>query len=400
MKRRSALLGPQTRPAPCFHGGAFFEAIGEEFDALERRREVINADVLDAWFPPAPGVLAAVQEHLPWLVRTSPPADCGGLLRTIASVRGLDPQCLVPGAGSSDLIFRALRHWLRPGSRVLALDPTYGEYSHVLERVIGCQVDWLPLGRNTGYVLDLDQFERATRHGHDLIVLVNPNSPTGQHVRRNELETVLRRVPATTRVWIDETYTEYAGSDQSLESFAASTPNIAVCKSMSKVYALSGARVAYLHACRRTAAELRAITPPWCVGLVSQLAAVKALKAPAYYRQQYTQTHTLRRQLEAELAASGLRVVPGVANFVLCHLPEDGPDAATVVARCRTRGLFLRDVGTMGRNLGHHALRIAVKDPVTQQRMVDILREALLGANPAEALLPPRTVTSLCVNGA
>jgi histidinol-phosphate/aromatic aminotransferase/cobyric acid decarboxylase-like protein len=389
---------PETRPAPCFHGGAFFQAIGEHFDHLERRRHIINADVLDAWFPPAPGVLAALQEHLPWLVRTSPPADCGGLLRTIASARGLDPQGLVPGAGSSDLIFRGLRHWLRPTSRVLLLDPTYGEYNHVLERVIGCKVHRLPLTRDGGYVLDLKQLVGAIACGYDLIVLVNPNSPTGRHVRRDELETVLRRVPPTTRVWIDETYTDYVGPGQSLESFAASTQNVVVCKSMSKVYALSGARVAYLCACRRVAAELRAITPPWCVGLLSQVAAVAALKEPAYYRQRYTETHALRGELEAELAGLDLAVVPGVANFLLCHLPEDGPDAADVVARCRTRGLFLRDVGSMGCNLGRHALRIAVKGSATQQQMMKILGEVLLGTKARGESLHPQSITPRCVN--
>lgn len=60
-------------PAPCFHGGAFFEAIGEDFGSLERRRSVINADVLDAWFPPAPRVLEDLGKNLEWVLRTSPP---------------------------------------------------------------------------------------------------------------------------------------------------------------------------------------------------------------------------------------------------------------------------------------------------------------------------------------
>lgn len=396
MNKTSSAPKLKTRLAPCFHGGAFFQAIGEQFDHLERRRHIINADVLDAWFPPAPGVLTALQEHLPWLVRTSPPADCGGLVRTIASIRGLDPQCLVPGAGSSDLIFRALRHWLNRASRVLLLDPTYGEYHHVLEHVIGCQVHRLPLTYDAGYVLDLEQFERATRQEPDWIILVNPNSPTGRHVRRDELETILRRVPATTRVWIDETYTEYVGPDQSLEPFAASTQNVAVCKSMSKGYALSGARVAYFCASRSAAAELRSITPPWCVGLVSQVAAVAALKEPAYYSQRYRETHALRRDLATALAGLNLDVIPGVANFLLCHLSENGPDAANVVNRCRTQGLFLRDVGSMGCNLGRHALRIAVKDSVTQQRMIQMLREVLHAPKSGEEPVPAQPVTSLC----
>src|SRR6266540_6342332 len=176
------------KPAACFHGGAFFAAIGETFDHLERAGSIINADVLDAWFPPAPGVVAALREHLPWLLRTSPPTGCEGLVRSIARVRGVPLECLLPGGGSSDLIFLAFRQWLAPHSRVLILDPTYGEYPHVLERVVGCRVDRLELPRERGYQLDPHQLAARLSDGYDLIVLVNPNSPTGRHVRRESLE--------------------------------------------------------------------------------------------------------------------------------------------------------------------------------------------------------------------
>ena len=75
--------------------------------------------------------------------------------------------------------------------------------------------------------------------------------------------------------------------------------------------------------------------------------------------------------------ALGLEVVPGIANFILCHLPLAGPDAATVVKRCRARNLFLRDAGAMGSQLGSRALRIAVKDSETTSRLVGVLAEAL-----------------------
>jgi len=117
---------PYRRPAPCFHGGAFFKAIGERFETLERNRDIIAADVLDAWFPPSPRVTAALAEHLPWLLRTSPPTAGEGLVQTIAETRGVAMESILPGAGSSALIFLALRHWLNSSSRVLILDPTYG----------------------------------------------------------------------------------------------------------------------------------------------------------------------------------------------------------------------------------------------------------------------------------
>jgi histidinol-phosphate/aromatic aminotransferase/cobyric acid decarboxylase-like protein len=193
-------------------------------------------------------------------------------------------------------------------------------------------------------------------------------------VPRRELESWLRRVPPTTLVWIDETYVDYVGKDESLECFAATRENVVVCKSMSKVYALSGARAAYLCASPHLLERLRALTPPWAVGLPAQVAAVEALGDEPYYATRYEETRTLRRELALGLRAMAAEVVPGVANFVLAHLPTGGPSAAEIVERCAARDLFVRDASTMGSHLGPHALRIAVKDRKTSCRMLGILR--------------------------
>jgi len=362
---------PFHKPAECFHGGAFFEAIGDGFEHLDRSASVINADVLDAWFPPSPRVISALREHLPWLLRTSPPVGCEGMIRTIARTRGVDSDCILPGAGSSNLIYLALREWLTPRSRVLLPDPAYGEYAHVLEKVIRCRVDRVALSRDDRYRLDP---RRLLRPGYDLIILVNPNSPTGAHVPRQELEEFLRRVPAATLVWIDETYVDYAGADQSLEQFAVTRENVVVCKSMSKVYALSGARCAYLCAAPHLLEKLRSITPPWAVSLTGQVASVAALDDPDYYAERYRQTHELRTRLRDGLAALGLDVMPSTANFLLCHLLADGLSAADVVTKCREHGLFIRDTSTMG---VCNAVRIAVKDRPVNEQMTGILSRTL-----------------------
>ena len=351
---------PFHKPAECFHGGAFFDAIGDEFDQLHRNASIINADVLDAWFPPSPRVVAALEEHLPWLIRTSPPTACEGLVRTIARVRGVDAKCILPGAGSSSLIYLALREWLDASSRVLLPDPTYGEYAHVLEKVIRCRVDRLVLSPANQYRIELDEFGE-----HDLIVLVNPNSPTGQHIPRAELESFLRRVPASTLVWIDETYIDYIGAHESLERFAVTRPNVVICKSMSKVYALSGMRCAYLCASPHLLERLRGITPPWAVGLPAQVAAVAALQDDRYYAARYRETHVLRQRLANALAPM-MDVVPGTANFLLCHV--DG--AEEIVQRCRAKGLFIRG------GFGPRTIRVAVKDEPGIERMVEILARA------------------------
>jgi histidinol-phosphate/aromatic aminotransferase/cobyric acid decarboxylase-like protein len=299
------------------------------------------------------------------------------MIETIAEARQVEASNILPGAGSSDLMFRAFPRWLNPGCRALLLDPTYGEYAHLLERVIRCRVDRLTLRQETNYTVPLDALEYALEQKYDLVVIVNPNSPTGRHVAAADLQKVLRRAPPKTRVWVDETYVDYAGSDQSLELFASTRENIVVCKSLSKVYALSGARAAYLCAATHVLEELRAFTPPWVVSLPAQVAVVRAMQSQDYYVERWAETHRLRQSLAEGLSGMGWSVVEGCANFLLCHLPGHHPTAADLVTRCAERGLFLRDVGTMGRNLGNRAVRIAVKDARMNQRMTDILREVL-----------------------
>jgi len=370
---------PFRSPSACFHGGAFFRAVGEEFEDLSRLHGVVNADVLDAWFPPAPAVLETLAEHLPALVRTSPPTQADGLVRRIAAARGVPPECVLPGAGSSDLIFLAFRQWLRRDSRALLIDPCYGEYAHVLEKVVGCRVERLTLRREEGFALGPVRLAaRLREEGHDLVVLVNPNSPTGHHVPRAALEAALREAPPTTRVWVDETYVDYAGEDASLEPFAAASENVVVVKSMSKAYALSGLRCAYLVACPHALEELRALTPPWAVSLPAQVAAVRALESAAWYRERWRETRALRESLARGLERTlGAEVVPGVANFVLLLLREDGPTAAELCAAARDRGVHLRDASGMGTTLGPFALRVAVKDEPTNARVLRVLADAL-----------------------
>jgi histidinol-phosphate/aromatic aminotransferase/cobyric acid decarboxylase-like protein len=367
------------KPSECYHGGHFFEAIGKEFDNLNKRKEIINADVLDAWFDPSPKILQELQTHLPWICKTSPPTDCSGMASSIAGIRGLKPENILPGAGSSDLIFMAFREWLSAESRVLILDPMYGEYEHVLENIIGCTVDRISLNQETNYVFDPDILIAKAKDNYDLIVIVNPNSPTGQHVPGKNLEKALKQVPETTRIWLDETYVEYTGKNQSLEKFATKSNNIVICKSMSKVYALSGLRSAYLCASPYQLEKLKHISPPWAVSLPAQIAAVYALKDNNYYEECYKKTHSFREEFsEALLKIPSVKVIQTTANFILCSFTDNHFNADFVVSKCKEKGLYIRNISNMGTNIGKHTIRIAVKDKLTNNKMIKILKEVLI----------------------
>ena len=381
------VAGVPFRPEDrCFHGGALWDTIGDTFQTLERRPDIVDADVLDAWFDPAPRVVRALQQSLPFVLKTSPPTGGEGMRRVIARTRGVPEDSILPGAGSSDLIFAALRGWVTSASRVLILDPMYAEYAHVLERVIGANVDRLMLSRADDYQLDPRHLANALSRGYDWVVLVNPNSPTGRHLPRPQLEQLVSAAPKTTRFWIDETYVDYAGEGQSLEGYAAASTTVVVVKSMSKAYALSGVRAAYLCGPPSLIQDARRWCPPWAVSLPGQIAACEALACPDYYRSRWQETAALRDELQAGLEAQSWDVVPGCANFLLCHLPRSAPDAAESVAVLRAKGLLIRDATSMGRAVGRRAVRIAVKDRATNQRILATRAAAFHGVpEPASA---------------
>jgi histidinol-phosphate/aromatic aminotransferase/cobyric acid decarboxylase-like protein len=300
----------------------------------------------------------------------------------------------LPGAGSSDLIYLAFPQWLNRNSRVLVLDPMYGEYVHILEKVIGCQVDRMILPRRNRYVVDIEELRARAALGYDLIVLVNPNNPTGQHIPGHKLKEVLSCVPGSTRVWVDEAYIEYVGPDESLERFAAASENTIVCKTMSKVYALSGMRVAYLCGSLHQLSDLVPLTPPWAVSLPGQVAAVKALGDSAYYQDRYRETRKLRQQLIEGLRGLGIHeIVPGQANFVMFHLEPDQPLATTVLSEAKRQGVFVRDPSLMGSEVGPRALRLTVKDKEANERILATLESVLSVKNShSPGLTKPRTI--------
>ncbi len=342
-----------------FHGGRFWEAYGERFERVFTSN-AIPADVLDAWYPPAPGVVEALTQDLPKLARTSPPVDGAGLVQAISEARHISAESICIGAGSSSLMYSVLPRYMAPGDTMLVYDPIYGEYPHLAE-VCGCRV--LPAA-------GLPRFELGLSANPRLAVLVNPVNPTGEHLPPDRILGLVEAHPNTV-FWVDEAYLEYAPGARTLEPEAATRHNLIVCKSLSKVYALSGMRAAYLVAHPDSAIEIKRWTPPWAIGTAAQLAAVRSLEDPAYYAERHAETAKLRQTLAGEVRFG--KVSHGCLNAVLIDL--GAPIAEQFVVEARKEGVFLRDVTSMGSTFNGRVIRIAVRPPDEIPRLLDVVNE-------------------------
>lgn len=349
-----------------YHGGASFEAIGVDLTHLERAGTVITADVLDAWFDPAPEVLAALREHLAFLLKSSPPSHAEGFVGEVARRRGVPPESVLPGAGSSSLLFACLPRMLEAGRPVAVLDPMYSEYEHIAGTLLGCPLLRVGLREEEGFAVQTNTLiDLVWRDRPQAVLLVNPNNPTGRCWPKDELLEFVEAAGPETLVVVDETYLEFAGERLSLEQEASRRRNMVVVKSMSKVYALSGARVGYMVLHPETAEEMSKWLPPWPVGLLSQAAAMEALRHPEYYRKRYEETRQLREEFRQALA--GLNPLPSCTNYFLVRPPQPGE----LAERLRARNIYVREF--FSGILAGKYLRITVRCREENLRMIEAM---------------------------
>ena len=361
----------------CYHGGKSWDTSKFDFGI---RDTLVVADVLDSPFPPCPEALHVLREQLERCCQESPPTQCEELIETIAETRGVQSKHVAVSSGSSSLMFSFLPQLLTSTSKVLVLSPMYGEYSHILTHVIGCEMTNFVLHKENGFEIDADELIRQARQ-HDAVIFVNPNSPTGVYCSKmgkivHQIQDESNSPTRCKMIWVDETYIDYIPEAQSLESLVDTNPSLIVCKSMSKCYALSGLRVAY--AVSQKVTELRRFIPPWAVSLPGQLAAVAALKNPAYYNEQYEIIHQQRTVLSDKLREQNFTVLPGVANFILTFLPEETQHtSSTFIEACKEKGVFIRDAQNMGVTLGNNSVRFAIRSSGENERIIECVKEVL-----------------------
>lgn len=364
------------RSKKAVHGGDFFSAIGEDFASIDLHQDVISADVLDAWYPPATAVITKIRENLEWLITTSPPTHSEGLRETIAEKRGIAKENILLGSGTSSLMFLALPKLLSPEDEVLILDPSYGEYVHIAENVIGCQVTRFELPLDS-FELDPEELTKAVM-GKKMAILVNPNSPTGRAASRQELQKVIQTHPETI-FWVDETYIDFysntSGESQSLESLVLELPNLIVSKSMSKYYALSGLRLGYLVASIEQVNEWELYSPPWAVGMMAQIAGIEVLKDEQHYWERSRETAGLRNRMARQLEELGLEVFPSVTNFLLCRLPVNRSQELCDFAA--KKNIYLRNCDSMSPRFKNDTVRIAVKSADANRLIVSAIADFL-----------------------
>lgn len=357
------------------HGGDVFGAARE----LDRDpSEIVDFSASINPLGPSPRVWKAItaSKHL---LSHYPDPDSWDLRQALAAFWRIDPEQIVIGNGSTELIDvlpRALGI-----HHVLVVQPTFSEYVAAIERA-GGRATALYADRREQYAIPIDRLCRIMERGggggrtFDGVILCNPNSPTGQACSVGDIER-LATAARRRNLWlvIDEAFTDYC-PEQSVLRRAVSWPHVIILRSMTKFYALPGLRVGYAVATRATARRLRRQLPPWSVSVMGQVAARAALNDTAHARQSLMFMARERERLSTLLAAlPGCVVIPTRANYVLVELPR-GRHAHGVTEQLRKQGLLIRDCSAVP-GMNSRSVRIAVRTVQQNNRLLQALSRLL-----------------------
>jgi histidinol-phosphate aminotransferase len=197
------------------------------------------------------------------------------------------------------------------------------------------------------HVHDVDAMAAAVSDRTRLIFLCNPNNPTGTAVAGDGLRRLVDGVPEHVLVVIDEAYREYADPALAPDAFELfrDRPNVAVTRTFSKAYALSGLRVGYCLAAPDVASAVRKCQVPFSVSGLAQEAAVAALGDGAEVTRRAKLTVAERERVRAVLLDAGYDVPASQANFVWLPLGERTPAFAEA---CLAGGVVVRPFGAEG----------------------------------------------------
>ena len=304
-----------------------------------------------------------------------PDRDCLALREALAERLGVGLDHLLIGNGSTELIHLLAQARLREGSTGLIFAPTFGEYE-AAARLAGAEVGRITARESDGFCWPLDsaaQEIRSTRP--DLVVLCNPNNPTGRYLAREQVEQLQSAVGSEGLLALDDAYVPFAeeswDSTRLLNSDNADKAgNVVLLRSMTKDHALAGARLGYMVAQPELVEDMRRLQPAWSVNAVALAAGLAALEDEAHIESARAIVQTAKAYLYEQFGYMGLEFTRSAANFLIVKVG----DARGVRAELLRRGLAVRDCASFG--LPQH-IRVAVRRQTECEQLVGALREVL-----------------------
>jgi histidinol-phosphate aminotransferase len=360
----TSLILPHLTQLTPYQAGKPLEELERELGLTDAIKLASNENPLG----PSPLALAAIRDSLASLHRY-PDSHAYYLKEELALNLGLAPQQLILGNGSDEVLDLLVRALVPPGGEVLSTTHTFLMYG-LITQAVGGSFRPVPLREMQ---VDLQAMAQAVTPQTRLIIVNNPNNPTGTAFKRREWEDFLAAIPTTVAVVLDEAYNDFTDDPNvpsSLDYLAEDRPLVGL-RTFSKAYGLAGLRIGYGFGPSELMDYLNRLRMPFNVNRLAQVAARAALQDTAFLSQTRKVVLAGKDQICKGLERLGLTYVPSQTNFVLIRVPQPGKEVYQAMLR---EGVIIRAMDAYG---FPDYIRVNMGLPEENRRFLEALHKVL-----------------------
>ena len=313
MKTFAELANPGVKNLAIYEPGRPIEEVAREM-GFESADDVIKLASNENALGPSPLALKAMREHANRM-HLYPDGGAFYLRRALAGKLSVEPDQILPGHGSNELIELIGHAFLNPSCGIVMADRAFVVY-RLVAMSFGARVVAAPM-RN--FTHDLDAMLAAIRPDTKIVFIGNPNNPTSTMVGAEAIERFMARVPEDVIVCFDEAYIELLPPDAQPDClrYVREQRNVIVLRTFSKTYGLAGLRVGYAVAPPPCLELLNRVRQPFNVNAMALAAAEAALADDEHVARTRRMVHDGIAYLQRAFARMGLEYVPATANFIL-----------------------------------------------------------------------------------
>lgn len=297
-------------------------------------------------FGPSPSAREAFQRTVENLHRY-PDGGQTELRQTIAETFGMEPDRIVCGNGSEELILLAIRAFVDPGDEVLV-----SENGFVMTRIHAlAQGARVVVASEQGWHQSVDNILAKISDKTRIVAVANPNNPTGTYLPASEIQRLHQGLPDGVLLMLDGAYADYVVEPDfdSGTELVRSSDNVMMTRTFSKLYGLAGTRIGWAYAPQAVVNAIQRIRTPFNTNWPAQVAAAAALRDTEFADMVRNHTIQWRERMREQLISLGITVPASVTNFLLMQIPEDRGHTALDCSRFLSeKGILLRPTGVSG----------------------------------------------------
>lgn len=342
------------------HGGNIYR-LAEELKMQERTIIDFSASINPLGV--SKKIKAELRKHLKYL-HNYPDPDARRLRKRLAQYHGINPEMILCGNGSTELIYLITRA-LKP-VKVLIPAPTFSEYERACRTSYELQVTSYELKRENNFDINPDEFISSMK-GCDMAFLCNPNNPTGLLLKKDSVMQIAEAARDLKCILVvDEAFIDFCPEDSIIKE-VENNPYLIVLRSMTKFYALSGLRLGYGVFPQHLTEKLKEYKEPWTVNNLAQRAGVTALKDKVYRNETFRIIRHEKQFMENGFKKLGIDYIPSSVNYYLIRLDN----AEEVIASLRNKGILVRGCSNFtGLDESYTYIRVAVKSRKDNARLL------------------------------